>query len=161
MVCEPCVRPDGLKVHLPLLSTFVVPSTVPVVMSVSVTTDLKTPVPVSDDLEVMLSIADAPVSLTRRFAKTAAVVSSVKVSDVEEPGWLATIVCVPSARPAGVNVQAPKRSALAAPMVTLLIVKVITANGSAIPISVSIDVNWSVRDDPVSVNSFALIVAIA
>ena len=67
---------------------------------------------------MILSVDDAPVSLARRAVMAAAVLSSVKVSDVlpvlpAASVSLATTVCEPLTRPVGVKLQAPDASAVA------------------------------------------------
>ena len=67
---------------------------------------------------MILSVDDDPVSLARRAVMAAAVLSSVKASDVlaELPAAsvsLATTVCEPLTRPVGVKLQAPDASAVA------------------------------------------------
>src|SRR5258706_103106 len=63
MVCNPSDRPAGVNDQTPTPFEVVVPRTV--APSVSVTSVLASPVPVSASLEVTLSLADDPVSLVR------------------------------------------------------------------------------------------------
>src|SRR5262249_33619955 len=93
-----------------------------------------------------------------------ACVSRVKFSEVEpvapaELVSLATMVCVPSTRPLGVNDQAPLEFAVtvddsAAPST----VKWTTALGSAVPLNAALAVILSVAELPVSLTSFSVTV---
>ena len=78
--------------------------------------------PLIAGFEVMLSVAELPVSETSAMLTAGAALSSVKLS-VAVPVlparsvWLAVSVCAPSANPAGVKLQAPVLSAVVVPSV--------------------------------------------
>jgi hypothetical protein len=83
-------------------------------------------------------------------------VSSVKESDAVPVGpaalvWLATMVCVPSARPVGVNDHTPLASAFAVAAIEQpSIVKPTTALASAVPTRAGLALMRSLREAPVS-----------
>ena len=87
-----------------------------------VTTVLAWPAPLIAGFDVIPSLAEPPVSETSAMLTAGGVLSSVKLS-VAVPVlparsvWLAVSVCAPSARPAGVKLQAPVASAVVVPSV--------------------------------------------
>ena len=98
------------------------------------------------------------------IATLGALVSSVKVS-VALPMlpklsvWLATMVCEPSASPLGVNDQFPWPLAVAVVAIGLpSIVKCTTVLARPVPLSASLEVIWSLFEDPVSNASISVTV---
>src|ERR1700744_856883 len=85
-----------------------------------------------------------------------AVVSSVKLSEAlpmlpNASVWLATIVCVPSANPLGVNDQFPSASVVAVAVIAVpSTVKCTSVLARPVPLSASLEVMWSAADNPVS-----------
>src|SRR5436190_294477 len=165
-VCWPSRRPVGVNDQLPLASAVAVAATgVPSI--VKLTTALGAAVPVSAAFDVILSVAEAPVSTASFGVTVPATVSSVKVSEVEPmlPAtsvWLATTVCWPSASPVGVNDQLPLASAVAVVLVALPSTVNFTVEfAAAVPEIVAFDVILSVADAPVSLASFDVTVGAA
>ena len=99
-----------------------------------------------------MSVDELPVSETSAMVTTGAFVSSVKLSIAVSPQmfWLAVSVWKPSARPAGVKLQAPVLSAIVVPSVALPSLITITEYGSADPWIAGFDVILSVNEVPVS-----------
>ena len=159
MVCAPSDR-VGVKVQMPPLLTVVVPRVVE--PSLIVTVAFGSPPPVSASFDVILSEGEGPVSDTRLCVTAGGVVSSVKVSEAEpvlpaELISLATMVCDPSNKPLGVNVQLPLLLAVAVLAIALpSTVKCTTALGSPEPVSASFDVILSEDDEPVSLTKLAV-----
>ena len=93
------------------------------------------------------------------IATTGAVVSSVKLSEAvpvlpKLSVWLATMVWAPSASPLGVNDQAPVASAVTVVAMALpSMVKCTAVLASPVPLSASLEVMWSLDDEPVSMAS--------
>ena len=118
--CAPSAKPAGVKLQAPVPPAVVVPSVVP--PSLIVTAVLAWPVPFIAGFDVIRSVAEIPVSDARAMLTTGAVLSSVKFS-VALPVlpawsvWVALSACAPSARPAGVKLQAPVPPAVVVPSV--------------------------------------------
>ena len=140
-----------LLVQLPLLCTMAVPTAV-------VPSKIVTVVPASATSTVPVMVWFAwlvgPPALV--IAMLGAVVSSVKVSEAlpvlpKLSVWLATMVCDPSASPLGVNVHTPWALVVAVAVMGLpSTVKCTTALARPVPLSASLEVMWSLADEPVS-----------
>src|SRR5436305_1394812 len=109
-VCWPSASPVGVNDQLPLASAVAVAATA-VPSTVNLTVEAGAAVPEIAAFDVILSVADAPVSLASFEVTVGATVSRVKLTlAVPVPPALvslAMMVCCPSARPVGVNDQAP------------------------------------------------------
>ncbi len=102
-----------------------------------------------------LSFTDAIVGAT------GAVVSSMKVNAAvpvfpNASVWLATMVCVPSNRPVGVNDHTPAPFEVVVPRTVVPSVSVTSALASLVPVSASLEVTLSLAEDPVSVARFSV-----
>src|SRR5436190_1508451 len=132
--------------------------------TVKFTVELGAAVPEIVAFDVILSVAEAPVSLASLEVTVPAAVSSVKLSVLAPvlPAtsvWLATMVCWPSLRLVGVNDQLPVASAVAVVVVAVpSTVKVTVAFGSAVPVSAALDVILSAAELPVSLDRAAVTV---
>src|SRR5262249_16004472 len=118
---------------------------------------LGSPAPLSAAFDVILSLADAPVSFARVSVTVGAVVSSVKVSEAlpvlpAASVSLATMVWAPWARPTGGNGHAPLALAGAVPSVVAPSLNVTTALASPVPLSAAFAVILSLADTPVSLD---------
>src|SRR5258708_10051767 len=146
MVWLPLAKPVGVNEQAPLALAVAVAATA-VPSMVKWTTAPGSAVPVRAGLAVILSVAEAPVSLARPAVTTGAVgegggvgVVSVKASEAlpvlpAASVSLATTVCVPAARPVGVYDQAPVASAVAVPAIALpSAVKCTAAPASPVPL---------------------------
>ena len=92
IVCAPCARPVGVNDQAPLAFAVVVPRTV--APSVSVTTALGSPVPLSVGFEVTPSVDEAPVSTDKVSVTAGAIVSTVTFKTVEGALALPAMVSV-------------------------------------------------------------------
>ena len=147
---------------MPLPSAVAVAATA-VPSTVNFTVEAGAAVPEIAAFDVILSVADAPVSLASFEVTVGATVSSVKLTlAVPVPPALvslATMVCCPSARPVGVNDQAPFALAVAVAAIAVPSTVNLTVElGSAVPVRVAVEVILSVAELPVSLASPAVTV---
>src|SRR4029077_8615011 len=141
IVCVPSKRPVSAKVQCPLPSAATVDAIAPP-STVKCTVAFGSPDPITVGSLVILSVGDDPVSFLRASVTTGAVLSSMNVSDAgpalpAASVSLAMTVCLPSARPVGVNTQLPLP--LAVTVVAIGVpstVKLTTAFASPDPVNV-------------------------
>jgi hypothetical protein len=120
-VCAPSMTPLGRRLQFPAALAVAVPSVV--APSLMVTTVLASPVPMTPGFEVILSVAELPVSEANAILTAGAVLSSVKLSVAVVVTPAASVsdalsVCAPLARAPGVKLQIPVPLAVVVPSVT-------------------------------------------
>ena len=157
IVCAPSVS-VGVKLQPPAAFAVVVPSVVP--LSVSVTRALGSPAPKIWVMLVIPSLVELPVSVESTALTVGGLVSRVKVSEVE-PAFpdlsvsLAVMVCTPSVS-VGVKLQAPVPSAMVVPRRVTPSFRVTTVLASPVPLIAGLLVMRSEDEAPVSCTSAAV-----
>src|SRR5258706_10209723 len=125
MVCDPSDRPVGVNDHAPRASAVTV-AAIGLPSIVKCTTVLARPLPVSASFEVILSLADVPVSVVKLSVNVGPMVLSVKTTGALVPVLpaasvsLATMLWVPLPDSVTLVLQLPSLCTIAVPSAVVL-----------------------------------------